>query len=100
MRGRARGTRLRAAQLFALSIGLLVLFAIAGFAAGNGALDSLSAARRRVVDRIDPALAASQRFLIAMTDQEDGLRDFSQDGEDALLAPYRRGVARAPRELK
>ncbi|MEA2123980.1 MAG: hypothetical protein QOI80_762 [Solirubrobacteraceae bacterium] len=95
----ARGSRFRAGQLFALSIGVLVVFAVATLALTSTALHSLGRARRALVDRTDPALVSAQRFLIAMVDQETGVRGFSLSGNENLLAPYKSGAARAPAEL-
>ena len=88
--------RLKASQLFALSIGLLALFAVAGFIAGATALDSLADSRRAVVDRIDPALVAVQEVQIALADQDTGVRGFALSGDGSFLDPYRRAVAAAP----
>jgi signal transduction histidine kinase len=92
-------SRLRAGQLFALTIGLLVIFAAVGFVIANQALDRLGVSRRVLADRIDPALVAAQRLLIAMVDQETAVRGFSLSNDETLLAPYRIGSRRAPMEL-
>ena len=91
--------RPRAATLFAASIGMLVVFAVAGFAAGTASLDSLAEDRARLVDRIDPSLVSAQRFLIAMIDEETGVRGYSLAGDKSFLAPYDKGMAAAPAEL-
>jgi signal transduction histidine kinase len=94
-----RAARLRAGQLFALSIGLLVVVAATGFASANTALDSLGRSRAEVVDRIDPALVSTQRFLIAMVDEETSVRGFALAGNEAFLEPYTAAAKRAPAEL-
>ena len=91
--------RLRAGQLFALSIGVLVLSAVVGFVAGLSALSQLQDVRRRLADRIDPSLVSAQRFLIAMVDQESGVRGYVVSGDDSFLVPYRDATRRAPRVL-
>ncbi len=92
--------RPRVGQLFALTVGLLALFAVAGLIAGLATLDDLGRDRRSVVDRIDPALVAAQRFQIAMADQETGVRGYALSGNENFLEPYVSGTRVAPRVLR
>ncbi len=92
-------SRLRVGQLFALSLAILVLFAVGGFFAGMAAINSQRDSRRMLVDHVDPALVASERFLIAMVDQETGIRGYALGGNEAFLEPYARGTREAPQQL-
>jgi signal transduction histidine kinase len=93
-------SRLRVGQLLALAIGVLVVFTALGFVSAMRAIGTQRDARRAVVDRIDPALVAAQRFLIAMVDEETGVRGYALGGNDAFLEPYERGIRAAPVQLR
>ena len=93
------GSRLRVGQLFGLSISALIVVGIVGLVGGTLALNSLGDARRRVVDRADPALVAVQTFLRAMSDQETGVLGYAVSADDASLEPYVRGRREAPAAL-
>jgi signal transduction histidine kinase len=84
-------SRLRLGEWFALSIGLLVLVAIAGLVAGLLALSRLADARGDAVDRIDPALTAALRLQAALLNEETGVRGYALTRDETFLEPYRRG---------
>ncbi|HUQ60327.1 sensor histidine kinase [Lentzea sp.] len=52
------------------------------------ALDSLSNARARSVDRVEPAGRMAKDLNRALLDEETGLRGFVLTGDDAFLKPY------------
>ncbi len=59
--------------------------------AGALALSSLSDARSRVIDRIDPAYRQVERLSVALVDQETGVRGYALSGERVFLQPYEAG---------
>lgn len=79
----------RVRAVFGVAVAIAVLAAALGAASFGALLD----ARRQLVDRVDPALASSERLLAAMVDQETGVRAYVlSNGDDRFLEPYRRGV--------
>jgi signal transduction histidine kinase len=78
-------------QWFALMVGVLMLVAALGLAAGVVALDRLSDRRALLTDRIDPANIAALRLSNALQAQETGVRGYALAGRDEFLDPYRTG---------
>ena len=80
-----------------------VTFAIAWFAAavmillGIVTFNSLLDSRARLVDRIDPAVAETERLLASIVDQETGVRAFVLTGEPTFLDSYTEGLANEQR---
>ena len=81
--------RRRVALAF-LGIGALGLVALAFTALTfNGLLD----ARRRLIDRLDPAVLAGRELRSALLNQESGVRGYALAGDEQFLEPYTRGRA-------
>jgi len=83
--------RLRVAHWFALVVGLLLAVAAIAIATGVAGLDDLTARRLTLLDRIDPADAASLRLSGALVDEESGVRGFVIARREDFLEPYHRG---------
>jgi len=85
-----RSLRRRLAILFAMLSAVLGVATILGVSSFNRLLDE----RRGLVDRVDPALTASDRLVTALIDQETGVRGYAlAGGEESFLEPYTRGAA-------
>jgi signal transduction histidine kinase len=69
-----------------------VLAALVGLAVCLMALSRLAGARSQVVDRVDPALALSSRYLSALVDEETGVRGYVLSGREELLASFDAGA--------
>ncbi|WP_228431378.1 SpoIIE family protein phosphatase [Baekduia soli] len=93
----SRLTRRTSGQWLGLGAGALVLAALAGLLITLLALHRLAGARTQVVDRVDPARIAAQRYLIGMVDQETAVRGYVLSGQASFLRPYRTGAADAGR---
>ena len=84
-----RSLRRRVRTVFLMATVIAVLVTVLG-ALG---LRSLLDARAQLVDRVDPALATSERLLAAMVDQETGVRAYVLVAQEPFLEPYERGRA-------
>jgi signal transduction histidine kinase len=84
--------RLTVTQWFGLIVGLLLLVAVLGVAAGLFALARLDDRRELLADRIDPANAAALRLSSALLSQETGVRGYVLGRDEPFLAPYRSGL--------
>lgn len=78
---------------------LMGLFSIAAIVIGAIALNSLSQARERAVNMLDPAALHSTQLYAALLNQETGLRGYLLSGQKPFLAPYTMGIARQNAEL-
>ena len=65
-----------------------VIVAVAAVVVGTVAVANLLAARRELVDRLDPATLGSERLLGALVDQETAVRAYVLTGRDVYLQPY------------
>ncbi|HEU5151758.1 MAG TPA: CHASE3 domain-containing protein [Iamia sp.] len=74
--------------------GISIVIAVLAIALGAVGLNRLVDARHVLVDRVDPALAGSERLLSAMVDKESGVRAFVIGRQEIFLEPYERGHAR------
>jgi signal transduction histidine kinase len=72
---------------------LMGLFSVAAIVIGALALNSLSEARGRVVNMLDPAALHSTQLYAALLNQETGLRGYLLSGQKPFLAPYTMGMA-------
>jgi signal transduction histidine kinase len=72
---------------------LMGLFSIAAIVIGAIALNSLSQARERAVNMLDPAALHSTQLYAALLNQETGLRGYLLSGQKPFLAPYTIGMA-------
>ncbi len=94
--------RLRVGQWLALTIGVLLTFAVVGVGLALLANHRLSDQRHVVLDQVEPALLASLDLENALINQETGVRGYILSGKAASLEPYEKGrddEARAYREL-
>ena len=71
--------------------GCWCVVSVVGLVAGLIALSELGDARRRTVDRIDPAITAALRLTAAMLNEETGVRGYALTQDPAFLEPYARG---------
>src|SRR5258708_15907801 len=78
---------------------LMGLFSIAAIVIGAIALNSLSQARERAVNMLDPAALHSTQLYAALLNQETGLRGYLMSGQKPFLAPYAMGIASQNAEL-
>jgi len=84
--------RLRVGQWFAVTLAVLGAALLTGTVVGTVALGRLADARHLVVDRIDPALALTERLERALVDQQSGIRGYLLSGREDFLAPYDDGL--------
>ena len=73
-----------------LTVGVLGLVAMAFT---GWTFSSLLDARRRLIDRLDPAVLAGRDLRSALLNQESGVRGFALAAEEPFLEPYTRGRA-------
>ncbi|MCW2967372.1 MAG: histidine kinase, partial [Solirubrobacteraceae bacterium] len=89
MTPRTRSLRGRLAAVFAVLALALVVAGVLAVSAFNQLLDG----RRQLVDRADPALAATDRLTTDLVDQETGVRGYALGRQASFLEPYMRGRA-------
>lgn len=87
--------RLTASQWFAISVALLVLVGVLGTVASVIALTRLSDARVELTDRLSPAAITTSDLVVAMIDQETGVRGYALTADETFLTPYEDGRRRA-----
>jgi signal transduction histidine kinase len=95
--------RLRVGQWLALTIGVLLTFAVAGVGLALVANHKLSVQRARVIDQVEPALQAALGLENALINEETGVRGYIISGDRRSLEPYENGreaEALAYRELE
>jgi signal transduction histidine kinase len=98
----SRLPRLRLAQWFGISAGLLLAVALVGVALGLASLHRLTDARELLIDRLDPATTSTERLTAAMLSEETAVRGYLLTGREQFLAPWftgRRDQAGARRDL-
>jgi signal transduction histidine kinase len=88
----AKLPRLRVGQWLALTIGLLLAFAVAGIGLALLANHKLSNQRRVVLDQVEPALLAALDLENALINEETGVRGYLLSGKPASLEPYEKGL--------
>jgi signal transduction histidine kinase len=94
--------RLRVGQWLALTIGVLLAFAVIGVGLALLANHRLSDQRHVVLDQVEPALLAALTLESALINQETGVRGYLLSGNPQSLEPYEKGrdsEARAYRVL-
>jgi signal transduction histidine kinase len=95
--------RLRVGQWLALTIGVLLVFAITGIGLALTANNRLGGQRHVVLDQVEPALLAAFSLENSLINQETGVRGYILSGNQQSLQPYESGLvteARAYRELE
>jgi signal transduction histidine kinase len=95
--------RLRVGQWLALTIGVLLAFAVTGVALALVANQRLSDQRRHVLDEVEPALVAALNLENALINEETGVRGYILSGSPQSLEPYENGhkaETQAYRELE
>ena len=95
--------RLRVGQWLALTIGVLLTFAVLGVGLALLASHRLSDQRHVVLNQLEPALLAALDLENALINQETGVRGYILSGKTASLEPYEKGredEARAYRVLE
>jgi len=95
--------RLRVGQWLALTIGVLLAFAVLGIGLALLANGRLTDQRHRVLDQVEPALVAALELENALINEETGVRGYILSGNAQSLEPYETGrvaEARAFRELE
>jgi signal transduction histidine kinase len=79
---------------------LIGLLSVAAIVIGAVTLNSLSQARDRVVNVLDPAALLSSQLYSALLNQETGLRGYLLSGQKPFLTPYATGLASQDAELR
>jgi CHASE3 domain sensor protein len=95
--------RLRVGQWLALTIGVLLAFAVTGVGLALLANHRLNDQRHVVLDQVEPALQAALNIENALINEETGVRGYILSGNPQSLEPYEKGrgaEARAYRELE
>jgi signal transduction histidine kinase len=87
--------RLRLGQLLAVVATGPALLITAAVAVGIVTISHQDSVRDNLIDKVEPANAASLRLLIAMLNQETGIRGYELTGNRAFLQPYTLGVTQA-----
>ncbi len=85
--------RLRVGQWLALTIGVLLAFAVIGVGLALLANHKLSDQRHVVLDQVEPALLAALDLENALINEETGVRGYILSGKTASLEPYEKGIA-------
>ncbi|WP_431877786.1 sensor histidine kinase [Amycolatopsis sacchari] len=80
-------------RITSVGVAIVAAFSVVSIVVGVIALTSLSTARSRVIDRIDPALQQSLRLEAALVDQETGVRGYGLATQQDFLQPYTNGLA-------
>ncbi len=83
--------RLRVGQWLALTIGVLLAFAVVGVGLALVANQRLSDQRGVVLDQVEPALLAALDLENALINQETGVRGYILSGQRQSLEPYEKG---------
>ncbi|HEV7653296.1 MAG TPA: ATP-binding protein [Mycobacteriales bacterium] len=89
VRGPQQGWSLRRSLTVLAAVATVVALVMVG--AGAVALATLSDARHRVVDVIDPAFREAEQLQLALVDQETGIRGYALAKDDAYLRPWTDG---------
>ncbi|TVT22079.1 HAMP domain-containing protein [Amycolatopsis acidiphila] len=76
-----------------VGVGVVALFSVLAVVVGLITLTSLSGARSRVVNQVDPAIQQSLRLESALIDQETGVRGYGLAAQEDFLQPYTDGLA-------
>jgi signal transduction histidine kinase len=84
--------RLRVGQWLALTIGVLLAFAVTGVGLALLANHRLSDQRHVVLDKVEPALLAALNLENALINQETGVRGYILSGNTKSLEPYEKGL--------
>jgi signal transduction histidine kinase len=95
--------RLRVGQWLAMTIGVLLAFAVIGVGLALLANDKLSNQRHVVLNQVEPALFAALNLENALINEETGVRGYILSGKTQSLEPYEKGretEARAYREIE
>ena len=90
---RRRSNRWPLGRITTVGLLLLGIFLVAAIVVGASALSSLSTARNRVVNVLDPAAFRASQLYAALLNQETGLRGYLLSGNQAFLKPYNTGLA-------
>jgi signal transduction histidine kinase len=85
--------RLRVGQWLALTIGVLLTFAVLGVGLALLANQKVSDQRTVVLKQVEPALLAALSLENALINEETGVRGYLLSGKTESLEPYEKGVA-------
>jgi len=85
--------RLRVGQWLALTIGVLLAFAVIGVGLALLANHKLTDQRHIVLDQVEPALLAALDLENALIYEETGVRGYILSGKQRSLEPYEKGIA-------
>jgi signal transduction histidine kinase len=89
--------RLRVGQWLALTIGVLLAFAITGIGLALVANQRLNSQRRVVLNQVEPALLAALNLENALINEETGVRGYIITADPSFLEPYTQGRANETR---
>ena len=87
-------------RIVGVAVLALLLFSVGSVVAGGIALVSLSGARNRVINVIDPATVAAQQLDNALVNQETGVRGYALSAQQSFLSPYTDGVTQEQAAIK
>jgi signal transduction histidine kinase len=90
-RGPQRLPRLRVGQWLALTIGVLLAFAVVGVGLALLANHKLNNQRAVVLEEVEPALLAALKLENALINEETGVRGYILSGKAQSLEPYEKG---------
>jgi signal transduction histidine kinase len=85
--------RLRVGQWLALTIGVLLTFAVLGVGFALLANQKVSDQRTVVLKQVEPALLAALSLENALINEETGVRGYLLSGKTESLEPYEKGLA-------
>ena len=95
----AGADRLRVAQVVGLATIVPFVLVIAAIAVGVVTLSHQSAVRNELLNRVEPADAASLSLQTALLNEETGVRGYELSAIPSFLDPYRTGRAAAKQAL-
>jgi signal transduction histidine kinase len=90
-RGAQSLPRLRVGQWLALTIGVLLAFAVVGVGLALLANHKLNNQRAVVLEEVEPALLAALKLENALINEETGVRGYILSGKTQSLEPYEKG---------
>jgi signal transduction histidine kinase len=95
--------RMRVGQSLAITIGVLLVFAVVGIGLALLANARLSNRRELLLEEIGPSLRSAIRLEDALVNEETGVRGYLITAQSSFLEPYRQGLeeeTRAYRDLR
>ncbi|MHB8242405.1 MAG: CHASE3 domain-containing protein, partial [Solirubrobacteraceae bacterium] len=98
-RSATRREGIRVGQWLALSIGVLLAFAVVGIGLALLANERLGEQRDLLLNHVGPALRTSLELENALVNEETGVRGYALTAEPRFLEPYHSGLAAQEKAL-